>query len=150
MDYEDRYTPLHPNDFDDFNSEDNNKRGLNKIKILNRGYHTIKRNALINNNLRAIEIGVYGSGCQESPIRNAETGEYYKYKVGSFDEDLFYKVMICTGEFPSGPLTLFYDSPDHYERHQYAEVDNLHKKAWENKKQDRLDFLEFQSKKSRV
>lgn len=147
MEYEDRYTPLEPNDFDEFNSEDNRKRALNKIRILNRGYHTINRNAIINNVLKNVEIGVYGSGCQESPIRNAETGEYYKYKVGSFDEDLFYKVMICTGEFPSGPLTLFYNSPDHYERHQYTEVDNLSKKRWEEKKQDRLDFLEYKSKK---
>jgi hypothetical protein len=84
---------------------------------------------------------VYGSGSQESPIRNAETGEYYKYKVGTMDEDLFFKVMVSTGEVLSGPLTLFYDSPEHYERHQYLELDTLTKKRWEVKRQCRLDIL---------
>jgi hypothetical protein len=148
--YDNRYTPLEPNDLDD----DSVLRGRNKkntLKVLNKGYHTIFRNALMNNGvLKSIEIGVYGSGSHESPIRNAETGEFYKYKVGSMDEDLFYKVMICTGEFPNGPLTLFYNSPEHYERHQFVEVDNLHKKIWEEKKQDRLYFLDNQSKKSRI
>jgi len=139
MDYHDKFTPLEPNDYDDDFNHTNS--ALKKTRALNRGYHTIFRNNL--------EIGVYGSGCQESAIRNAETGEYYKYKVGSFDEDLFYKVMICTGEFPSGPLTLFYNSPEHYERHQHTEVDNVHKKMWEERKQCREDFLYNQSKKSR-
>ena len=93
-----------------------------------------------------IEWGVYGSGSQECQIRNAETGEYYKYKVGSFDEDLFFKVMISTGEVSSGPLTLFYDSPEHYERHQYLELDGLTKKRWEVKRQCRLDSLSKKSK----
>lgn len=150
MDYHDKFSPLEPNDLD---NEINFKgdSALKKSRLLNRGYHTIFRNALINNKLlKAVEIGVYGSGCHESPIRNAETGEYYNYKVGTMDEDLFYKVMICTGEFEGGPLTLFYNSPEHYEKHQFAEVNNLAKKRWEDKKLDRLDFLEQKSKKPRV
>jgi hypothetical protein len=140
MDYYDRYTPLEANDLEN-EVKFKGDSALKKSQALNRGYHKIIRNN--------VEIGVYGSGTHESPIRNAETGEYYKYKVGTFDEDLFYKVMICTGEFPSGPLTLFYNSPEHYERHQYTEVDNLHKKLWEEKKQRRQDFLDKQNKKSR-
>ena len=101
---------------------------------------------LSNNKTKSIEIGVYGSGSHESPIRNAETGEYYKYKVGTMDEDLFFKVMISTGEIPTGPLTLFYDSPEHYERHQYLELDGLTKKRWEVKRQCRLDVLNQQIK----
>lgn len=149
--YDDRYTPLEPNEYDDFDTENNRRKGLDKVRSLNRGYHTIKRKVGFNNGTSKImDIGVYGSGCHESPIRNAETGEYYKYKVGTFDEDLFFKVMICTGEFPSGPLTLFYDSPQHYERHQFTDVDPISVRNWELKKKDREDFLELQSKKSRL
>lgn len=147
MEYDDIYSPLEANDYDESNY--NKQSALKKVKSLNRGYHKIMINTVIDNKNKSIEVGVYGSGSQESPIRNAETGEYYKYKVGSFDEDLFYKVMICTGEFPSGPLTLFYNSPEHYERHQYTGVDSLHKKRWEERKKCREDFLYNQSKKSR-
>jgi hypothetical protein len=151
MEYDDRYTPLEANDYDDSNF--NKDSALKKTRVLNRGYHKISRNVLLSNNktTKRVEIGVYGSGSHESPIRNAETGEYYKYKVGTMDEDLFFKVMISTGEVPTGPLTLFYDSPEHYERHQYLEVDGATKKRWEDKRQFRLDILNQQSKsKSRL
>lgn len=144
MEYDDRYTPLEANDYDDLNH--NQQNALKKVKILNRGYHKITKNILVNNKNKNIELGVYGSGSQECQIRNAETGEYYKYKVGSFDEDLFFKVMISTGEVSSGPLTLFYDSPEHYERHQYLELDGLSKGKWAAKRQARLDILSKKSK----
>jgi hypothetical protein len=131
MEYDDRYTPLEANDYDapDFNKDS----ALKKSKVLNRGYHRISRNLLFSNNknITKVEIGVYGSGSHESPIRNAETGEYYKYKVGTMDEDLFFKVMISSLEIPTGPITLFYNSPEHYERHQYIELDEVTKKKWE-------------------
>ena len=153
MEYDDRYTPLESNDYDapDFKQDS----ALKNSKVLSRGYHKISRNVLFSNNknTKKVEIGVYGSGSHESPIRNAETGEYYKYKVGTMDEDLFFKVMISTGEVPSGPVTLFYDNPEHYERHQYIELDDLTKKRWEVKRQCRISILNQLSKlntKSRV
>ena len=146
MEYDDRYTPLESNDYDgpDFKQDS----ALKKTRVLSRGYHKISRNVLFSNNknTKKVEIGVYGSGSHESPIRNAETGEYYKYKVGTMDEDLFFKVMISTGEVPSGPLTLFYDNPEHYERHQYLELDDLIKKRWEVKRQCRISILNQLSK----
>ena len=128
---------LEPNDFD----YQNQQNALKKVQNLSRGYHKITRNVLVNNKNKKVELGVYGSGCQESPIRNAETGEYYKYKVGTMDEDLFFKSVIATGESPSGPLTLFYDSPEHCERHQGIFLDNFTKRRWEAKRQNRLDIL---------
>jgi hypothetical protein len=146
MEYDDRYTPLEANDYDDSNF--NKDSALKKSKVLNRGYHKIFRNVLFSNNknTKKVEIGVYGSGSHESPIRNAETGEYYKYKVGTMDEDLFFKVMISSGEIPTGPITLFYDSPEHYERHQYLELDEVTKKRWEVKRQSRINILNQQSR----
>lgn len=132
MEYDDRYTPLDANDLDE-NIQTNDSH---KIKRLNRGYHKLLRNIVINDRIKKIQIGVYGSGSHESPIRNAETGEYYKYKVGSMNEDLFFKVIISTSE---GPLTLFYDSPEHYERHQYIELDGFTKQKWELKRKSILN-----------
>jgi hypothetical protein len=137
MEYDDRYTPLEANDLD----ENIQTNASHKIKKLNRGYHKLVRNIVINDRIKKFEIGVYGSGSHESPIRNAETGEYYKYKVGSKNEDLFFKAIISTSEVPSGPLTLFYDSPEHYERHQYIELDSLTKQKWEIKRKNRLNNL---------
>ena len=137
MEYDDRYTPLVSNDYD--NQNNIQESALKKAQLLNRGYHKILRNVSNSNRIaKNVEIEVYGTGSQESQIRNAETGEYYKYKVGTMDEDLFFKVMISNGESTSGPLTLFYDSPEHYERHQYVDLDSHSKKRWEVKRYTRL------------
>ena len=137
--YDDTVNLLKPTDL-------NQKNALKKVQNLNRGYHKLTINVLN----KKIELGVYGSGSHDSPIRNAETGEYYKYKVGSMDEDLFFKFIIATGELSSGPLTLFYDSPEHCERHQEILLNNLTKRKWEAKRQSRLDVLAQLSKKSRL
>lgn len=58
-----------------------------------------------------------------SPIINAVTGlAYYrdgsiKYKIGSEHEDDLFKVRFLTRERDNPALTLFYDSPDQYEKH---------------------------------
>jgi hypothetical protein len=121
--------------------EPNQQNALKKVQNLNKGYHKIMKNVLVNNRNKKVELGVYGSGCHESPIRNAESGEYYKYKVGTMDEDLFFKTMMATGELSSGPLTLFYDTPEQCERHQGILLDNFTKRRWESKRQSRLDVL---------
>lgn len=132
--YDDTVNLLKPTDL-------NQQNALKKVQNLNRGYHKLTINVLVNNKNKKVELGVYGSGSHESPIRNAETGEYYKYKVGSMDEDLFFKFIIATGELSSGPITLFYDSPEHCERHQEILLNNLTKRKWEAKRQNRLDVL---------
>lgn len=132
---------------DNFSSSENDSEynvvesSLKKTRELNKGYHKIVRTVKINDKSKTIILGVYGSASQGSQIRNAETGEYYKYIVGSLDEDLFFKNMICTGEIPGGPLTLFYNSPEHYERHQHVEFDDTLKRDWELKRQYREEFL---------
>ena len=143
MEYDDRYTPLEANDLD----ENIQTNASHKIKKLNRGYHKLVRNIVINDRIKKFEIGVYGSGSHESPIRNAETGEYYKYKVGTMDEDLFFKTMLSSG---SCNLTLFYDSPSQYERHQYVSLDDLIKTRWENKRQFRLNVINQLKVKSKL
>lgn len=122
--------------------ENNSKQKIIKqIKPLNKEYHNIKTGYFDKKIKKFLEVGVYSSGMSGSLIRNAETGEYYKYKVGSNDEDLFFKTVNSTGELSYGPITLFYNSPENYERHQYLFVSDETKKIWENKKNARLEYL---------
>ena len=52
MEYDDRYTPLEANDYDDSNQ--NQQSALKKVQSLNRGYHKLMRNILVNNRTKKI------------------------------------------------------------------------------------------------
>ena len=54
--------------------------------------------------------------------------------------------MICSGIVSNGPLTLFYDTPEQYERHQNTKLDYTTKKRWQDKKQHRLDGVNSNNK----
>lgn len=78
-------------------------------------------------------LTMYSSGLAGANIRDAVTGAYYKELVGSAEQDLFFKATMSTGEFPDGPLHLFYLSPEQYERHQECELDETLKIHWYEK-----------------
>lgn len=86
--------------------------------------------------MKMVSTAVYTCGSIGSYIRDAETGEYYKYKVGSRDEDFFFKVILATGECKSsnGFSTLFYISPHSYMKHLNVELDPSIIGKWEEKK----------------
>lgn len=145
MEYDYRYTQLDANDYDNVNNP--KESSLKKAQSLNVGYNRILICVQVNEKkTKQVEIGVYGSGSQGSQIRNAETGEYYRFLVGSSNEDLFFKTMICSGIVSNGPLTLFYDTPEQYERHQNTKLDYTTKKRWQDKKQHRLDGVNSNNK----
>ena len=76
-------------------------------------------------------INMHGSGDSGSFIRNAVTGAVTSYVVGSQDQDLFYKVAMCTGlDRDHRPVHLFYDSPTQYEHHQFIIVSDEVKELW--------------------
>lgn len=97
------------------------------VKKLDRNYEKYK---LVFNDIgpdgkyhKYITIENFGSGSYGSKIRNAVTGSYYNYIVGSSDEDLFFKVVEATGRNGrKEPLTLFYDSPEQYENQHFRTV----------------------------
>jgi hypothetical protein len=77
----------------------------------------------------------YTSNTTGAPIRNAVTGVYEsdylgrtKCGVGSIWEDLFFKVIITTTK--DGPHTLFYDSPEQYNRHMETRVSDDTMQKW--------------------
>ena len=101
--------------------------GVGQFKKLNKSCHLLR--------LKNKDIMVYATSSQGSDIKNAETGEFLKSVVGTLDENLFFKVSISTGENESGPLTLFYNSPSHYEKHHGVILSEESKFRWKLKQQ---------------
>ena len=64
------------------------------------------------------------------------------YKVGSLDENLFFKVNMSVNGISDGPRILFYDSPEQYERHFHMFVSVKIKTAWKTKYEERMNFIE--------
>jgi hypothetical protein len=116
------------------------------------------------------KIKCYTSGQQGNCIKNAQFGTDYIYgfskvtnkyvligknfqpdsvkkniihKVGSFDEDLYFKVVICTGENKKAhePIVLFYNNPEQFERHHGIVISQEDKNRWyEKRKQQMLSY----------
>jgi hypothetical protein len=79
----------------------------------------------------------YSSGDTGSLIRDAMTGYYYNVKVGSKEEDAFFKVRVCHQKFNVNfPVTLFYSSPEEYEREHYQTLNFDTKIKWQRKYND--------------
>ena len=90
--------------------------------------------------------GYYSSVEPGAPIRNAVSGTYEidytgktTYCVGSVWEDLFFKVVITTVK--GSPYTLFYDSPEQYERHMNTSLSEDTTKGWYEKSRRASDYL---------
>jgi hypothetical protein len=116
------------NDFDDDNISVNSRSNRQKVnKVMTETIDDklcFKTKRYDSNAYKMKPVILFGSGDTGSTIRNAVTGEkYYGNRVGSRHEDLYFKVRVCTGEFIE-PVTLFYDSIEQYERHQYCVTDN--------------------------
>jgi len=115
-----------------------------KTKRMDKGYNFIYRNTFRKNGKSYNKkYEIYTSSVKGNHIRDAETGEYLNYIVGSNDEDLFFKVSLATGECKSanGFSTLFYMSPQHYENHLQMSVNPTLVAAWEKKRDARLIHL---------
>lgn len=116
------------------------KNQLEKLKQSDRGYNKIWRYVIKNDKLKRTKIEVYTTSGVGNHIRDAETGEYYPYIVGSADEDLFFSVILATGECRSknGSTTLFYLSPEKYMKHMYTQLDDEIVKTWKEKRDSRV------------
>lgn len=81
----------------------------------------------------------------DSKIRNACTGIFQNFKVGSTDEYMFYKVSLATGEAEQGPGHLYYDNPEQYERHFQTIVPQEEKERWTLKyREEQYNQLEME------
>ena len=89
------------------------------------------------------KINIFNSSIQiNSHIINATTGfpcvddNMKYYTVGSKEEDLFFKVKFVSGENNIPGITLFYDSPEQYERHMNVTLSELTKVKYYEKRND--------------
>jgi hypothetical protein len=97
-------------------------------------------------NYKPVEIVAYStSSTPGTKIRDAITGARdERFKVGSSDEDLYFKVRMAIGHVGSekdenkAETTLFYDNPEQYERHMHAIVSPEHKEYWGEKRRRQL------------
>ena len=129
---------MYPIEVDQFNDDSSKNKELINFKRADRGFNKIYRNVVRESDGKIIrnKIEFYTTGGTGSNIRDAETGEYYSEFVGSKYEDLYFKVSLSTGECKSlnGSHTLFYLSPQHYERHLYVDMNEDIINNWEEKK----------------
>lgn len=104
------------------------------LKKIDSGYNKVYRKGIRASDGKIVnkKVDIYTSGFIGSRIRNAETGEYYNFLVGSRNEDIFFKVSLATGECTSknGSNTLFYLSPNHFMSHLNADVNQPTITAW--------------------
>lgn len=90
-----------------------------------------------------VTIKSYGSGQFGCKIRNAVTGQYTPYYVGTKDEDLFFTAIDSYGlNGRKDPLFLFYDSPEQYENHQFLMLNTKIKEKWYKKNLEARKNLE--------
>jgi hypothetical protein len=126
------------------NYKNNKNKILEETVNLDKGHNKISREFVKQDGRKKqTKIDVYTSGDVGSNIRNAETGEYYTEKVGSYGEELYFKVIMATGEFKSrnNSSTLFYISPQHYMTHQSCEVNPEIISRWEERRRLRMNII---------
>lgn len=130
MYYDDRFHPVHGSDLDPTAAKKQTQGLTDSIKSLDKNYHCIRVD--IPGKPGKAKIEYFNSQGCGNPIRNAITGERYRDKlVGSKCEDAFFK--ICIPHAEGGNNTLFYESPEAFERHQYTTLDEKTKAAWKLK-----------------
>lgn len=129
MYFEDLFNPNEMNDYA--------QKEINTVKSYDTGYgYVYRKKLLMNGTIKNTKIDCYTSGDLGTLIRNAETGNYYKFKVGSKEEELLFKIALATGELKTknGSNVLFYDSPEQYEKHLNGEINQNSKDVWYEKK----------------
>ena len=92
------------------------------------------------------------SSNSNSIIKNAMSGTFQGvngrfFRVGSRDEDLFFSVILATGEFGQNAPVLFYDNPEQYESHFFTKVSDEIKEKWMEKKDAALYYLKLLQKR---
>lgn len=158
-------------DWEDYGSQYSNdnsakrilvKQPPSNVLVLNRTKQIGTRNGTTKRGLSTVK-GIYKNyrvkayitpNYPNSIIRNAITGTAFKFqsgdyaRVGSTDEDLFFSVLIATGEAGQTAALLFYDSPEQYERHMEDTLPSDGKTNWVSKYVVAKDRLE-RSKKAK-
>jgi hypothetical protein len=89
------------------------------------------------------KMEMYTSSGTGNCIRDAETGQYYAEKVGSKDEDLYFKISLSTGECTSknNSSAMYFQSPAHYMSCMKGNVSPAAITRWEARRDARIAEL---------
>lgn len=102
------------------------KKALEDSKKQDKGYYVLKKVE----NGRSMKIEMYNSGYViGKKARDPIYGTRMPLKIGSENEYAYFKVRVC-GLDSINPVTLYYDSPDHFERHFKTKLSNATKQKW--------------------
>jgi hypothetical protein len=155
--------------YSETSSQNDDKKNVKDLFIDKSNIHYLSRQKYDTNKQKNIhyKIKCYTSGQQGNIIKNAQFGTEYIYgfselnskyvligknfkpttlkknifhKVGSFDEDLYFKVVICTGENTKArePVVLFYNNPEQFERHHGVVISQEDKTRWYEKRKRQM------------
>jgi hypothetical protein len=107
------------------------KKDSDAINNSDKGYHKIK----IPYGHKSIEIEAYSTQTTPGkPIRDAITGyRYIKHLVGSINENLYFKIILATGQLGNEGRLLFYNNPEECERHMKIVISKETKQKWTDK-----------------
>ena len=131
-------------DSESLNENANKQRKmLDDLKKMDKGYHKIYRFFNIENEDKAGKkmmirkkksVEIYSTSVfPRSKIRGAIGGAYYpSFKVGTMDENLFFKIAMSTGECRDNNI-FFFDTPEQYEKHMNTTLDQPIKERWYEK-----------------
>ena len=101
-----------------------------KMKLLDPDYYVI--NKRVGKKMKRIQI--YSTGCNPGRrIRNPMLGFKSNDRVGTLAEHSYFKIRMTTIGNGVEPVTLYYDSPDTYEKHLHTKVSFEIKKAWRDR-----------------
>lgn len=94
------------------------------------GYHSYY---ILRKNTK-IKIECYSTGCNPGTrIRCPTTGMRFSDRVSSLQEQLYYKVRMPAIGTGDEPVTLYYDTPESYERHHFTALPQIAKEDWQNR-----------------
>jgi len=135
MPYEEYYNPA---DDDNYSTDKNKKGSADYLKDTDKQYQKytkpLNKTWKDGKYYKKVYIECYGSGQVGTKIRNAVTGQYYTYTVGSDYEDLLFKVIDSSArQGRKDPLILFYDTPEQYENHRFNLLSQKTKELWYDK-----------------
>jgi len=119
---------------DDSFSVGSNKKVRKDSPFIDKEFQRVTREiALDDNTVKRVRVEYYHTRFNIGrDIRNAVSGlREVGMKVGSRDEDLFFKVTMATGENGNRePHFLYYENPEQWERHFYTACSTEKKSQW--------------------
>lgn len=93
-------------------------------------YYTLKKN-------KNIKIECFSTSCNPgSYILCPYSGIRSNDRVGSRDESFYFKARMPVISSGNEPITLYYDSPEAFEKHHLVTLSNNIKESWKNKRKN--------------